>query len=120
MTVREALALADELAPNTVSKVLKIRWLSELDGRVSQEILSPSAKSIFKGYTPDTKEDTVLLVPYPYDGIYPTYIKMQVDQLNGEMKKYNDGAAICEEQLTAYRHTLVRTEAAPTRRIKYF
>ena len=121
MTIREAIALADEMAPNAISEALKIRWLSELDGRVEQEILSPDTGSTFAGYGNDVQTDTVLKIPYPYDGIYPTWLKMHIDRLNGEMQKYNDGVILCNETLEAYRRTLTRTAAAAApRKVKYF
>ena len=120
MTLREAITLADALAPNAVARELKIHWLSELDGRVEQEVHSPDKASGFKGYTPETSEDTVLKIPYPYDSIYPIWIKMHVDRVNGEMQKYNDGTVLCDEKLDAYRRTLVRTTGSPPCKVKYF
>lgn len=120
MTIREAITLADEMAPNAISEALKIRWLSELDGRVEQEILSPDTLSTFAGYGGDVKTDTVLQIPYPYDGIYPTWIKMHIDRMNGEMQKYNDGVILCDEKMEAYRRTLQRTAGSPSRKVKYF
>lgn len=121
MTIREAITLADEMAPNAVSEALKIRWLSELDGRVVQEILSPDTVRTFTGYGNDVQTDTVLQIPYPYDGIYPTWIKMHIDRMNGEMQKYNDGVILCDEKMEAYRRTLTRTAApAAPRKVKYF
>ena len=120
MTIREAIALADAMAPNAVSQVLKVRWLSELDGRVVQEICSPDTVSDFAGYAENVNQDTVLKIPYPYDGIYPTYLKMHIDRLNGEMQKYNDGTIVCDELLDSYRRTLVRTAGSVSHKIKYF
>lgn len=120
MTVREAIALADAMAPNAVSQVLKVRWLSELDGRVVQEICSPDTVSDFAGYAENVNQDTVLKIPFPYDGIYPTWLKMHIDRMNGEMQKHNDGVALCDEMLEAYRRTLVRTTSSAPQRVKYF
>ena len=120
MTIREAIALADAQSPNAVERALKIRWLSELDGRVDREILSPDQSSGFTGYGDGTSEDTVLKVAYPYDSIYPTWLMMHIARMNGEMQKYNDGAELCNELLTGFRGFLARTTRTPARRVRYF
>ena len=120
MTIREAITLADAQKPNQVGKELKIRWLSELDGRVVCEIISPNTKSDFKGYASDVPTDTVLKVPYPYDAIYPAWILCQVARMNGEGAKCNDYADLCEEQLEGFRRFFARTQPTPTPKLKYF
>ena len=120
MTIREAIALADEQKPNQVSKALKLRWLSELDGRVMCEIISPRGEECFAGYGSGVPDSTVLKVPYPYDAIYPAWISMNVARMNGESAKCNDYADICEEQLEGFRRYYARTVPAATQKLKYF
>ena len=119
----EAFPQLDLLTPETAAEFFAAQdytAVAELDGRVEQEIHSPDQTCGFAGYTPETSEDTVLKIPYPYDSIYPIWIKMQVDRVNGEMQKYNDGAILCDEKLDAYRRTLVRTTDSPPCKVKYF
>ena len=121
MTVREAITTADALAPNAVAEEIKVRWLSELDGRAVCEIHAPDKAASFSGYTVDTSKETVLQIPYPYDSIYPIWLNMQINRLNGEMQKYNDGAALCEETLNAYRRYLERSAPPlPPCTIRYY
>ena len=120
MKIREALALADAQRINGIDEVLKLQWLSELDGRVVREVISPFAEGDFKGYSADTARDTALLIPYPYDSIYPAYLVMNIDRLNNEMQKYNDGADACAEIMEAYRSWYVRTHRATTPKMKFF
>lgn len=120
MTIREAITLADEQKPNQVRKELKIRWLSELDGRVMCEIVSPRSCTDFVGYSPDVSDQTVLKVPYPYDAVYPAFIALNISRMNGEVAKCEDYADICEEYLSGFRGFFARTTKATTRKLKYF
>ena len=120
MTIREAITLADAQKPNQVSKELKIRWLSELDGRVMCEIISPKGEERFAGYAATTSEETVLKVPYPYDAVYPAWIAMHVSRVNGETARCNDYADVCEEHLDGFRRFWARTVKPTPRKLKYF
>ena len=120
MTIREAIALADEQKPNQVSKALKLRWLSELDGRVVCEIISPRGEEGFLGYGASVPESTVLKVPHPYDAIYPAWIAMNVARMNGESAKCNDYADVCEEHLDGFRRFWARANPPSTCKLKYF
>lgn len=120
MTIQEAIALADAQRPNQVDPKLKIRWLSELDGRVEHEILSPNGKSDFVGYPADVSFHTELKIPFPFDKIYATWIIMQVDLINGETAKYNNGADLCAELLEAFRRRHIRTTTSERVQVKYF
>lgn len=120
MTIREAITLADAQKPNQVGKELKIRWLSELDGRVVCEIISPRGEERFAGYASDVPESTVLKVPYPYDAIYPAWISMNVARMNGESAKCNDYADVCEEQLDGFRCFYARVNPPSACKLKYY
>lgn len=120
MTIREAITLADAQKPNQVGKELKVRWLSELDGRVMCEIIAPLVEEPFAGYASDVSENTVLKVPYPYDAIYPAWIAMNVARMNGESAKCNDYADVCEEQLDGFRRFYARTRPGATHKLKLY
>ena len=38
MNIEQAIAKCDEINPNTVDEVTKIKWLSQLDGVIKSEI----------------------------------------------------------------------------------
>lgn len=95
MTIDTALSIVDETKPNQISRELKIRWLDELDNRIYREILLTHKNECDlpverPHYTETTEENTVLLVPSPYDGIYRWYIEMQIDLVNLETDKYQN------------------------------
>lgn len=92
MTIQEALDQIDELKINTYSVEQKVRWLSELDGRVWSEIIltheGVPAGVVFEGYDQDTEPDTVLLAPNQYSEIYKHYLSAQIDDNNRDTQEY--------------------------------
>lgn len=87
MTVNEAITYADTIKPNAISQAIKLRWLSQVEGRIAEEIMlmSPAeGKTYF--YTADDlgKE---LLVDHPHDDIYTWWLQAQIDLANEEYDK---------------------------------
>ncbi len=120
MTIQEAIAAADAQRPNQVDKALKIRWLSEMDGRVDLEVLSPDGGSSFSGYSSDSPQDTVLKIPFPYDGIYPLWLEAHVARINGETDKYNNCLTMCAEQMESFRAYHARTTKREVPQLNFF
>ena len=93
MTIIEAIGSIDVLKPNTYPKEQKIKWLSNLDGKIKIEILDTHESSNrlqFEGYNEKTPLNTVLLVTSPYDEIYLRWLEAQIDYHNGEYGKFNN------------------------------
>lgn len=111
MTLEKALEICDAVKPNQYSRSEKIRWLSEADGMVQREIFDCFQPSSFEGYTEETPEDTVLLVPEPYCSLYEAYLSAQIDFYNGEFTRYQNSAQLYNAIFSAlaawYRRTHV-------------
>ena len=96
MTLQEALDLADELKPNMMLTATKIRFISEVEGKVHKEILMKhvhdAEAETCPVYDSDTDADeTELLVPAPYDMLYVYYLMSKIDMMNQEEdKEYNN------------------------------
>ncbi len=90
MTVDNAISRFDDLCPNSLEYSEKLRMLSELDGRIFTEIISlySDLPETFYGYDPGTPGNTVLLVRYPYDGIYTKYLAAMTDEINGDTSRF--------------------------------
>lgn len=74
----------------------KLHLLSELDGRVFEEIICThdiSPDTIFEGYGPETDPETCLLIPDPYAKVYLHYLEAKLDYRQGEMERYNNSSA---------------------------
>ena len=93
MTIQEALDQIDELKVNTYETHQKIRWLSDLDGKVWHEIIMAHEGvpqgMVFEGYDANTPPDTVLLAPGPYAEIYKHWLAAQIDDNNRDTQEYN-------------------------------
>lgn len=96
MTIAEAISQADQLRPNELDSAAKLRWLSAMDGQIFAELLSAhaDAPASFAGYDAQTAQTEALLVPFPYDELYPRFLAMRIDLENGELDRYNNDAAV--------------------------
>ena len=120
MTIREAIDAADGLRNNVIAENVKRAWLSELDGRIYFEILKPYGKpEVFNGYRDGTPDDTELLVPYPYDSLYISYLEKEIARQNAEMPRYNNASIVWNEKLEAFRRWFVRTHDSEPVRISF-
>ncbi len=108
MTVKAFLDLTDLLAPGGVQTAVKLRWLSEIEGRVQVELLdmAPGSASVFDIATPP---DTELSVPHPYDRLYWMYYIAMFDYLAGDAARYENAAALFNEAYAGYGRYLKRT-----------
>ena len=105
MTIIEAINRVDTMKPNNYSQQEKMYWLSVLDGTVKAEIIDTheGGEAIsFSGYTENTRLETELLIPKPYDEIYIRYLEMQIDYANGEYGKYNNSMILFNNAYSAF------------------
>lgn len=94
MTVKQAIDRVDALKPNTYSTEDKLRWLSLLEASVIDEVINthePEEVHVkdFEGFE-DYMMDYALLAAFPHDEIYVAYLKMKIDEENGETARYNN------------------------------
>lgn len=94
MRLKDAIDKVDRLKANIVDHPDKVDWISSLDGKVHEEILSRAAdyKEAFAPYDKDS--NPVLAVPFPYDDIYQYYLFAQIDKTNSEMESFNNNVAL--------------------------
>lgn len=95
MTVMEAITQADARRHNGYSLEEKLRWLSQLDGKLSLMVLKEHEGQTegFSGYGLSTPMDTVLLVKAPFDEIYLYWLDAQICYADGEIADYNAAIA---------------------------
>lgn len=123
MTIIEAIALVDNLKPNTYTQDDKIRWLSKLDGVIKAEIIDThegGSDVAFTGYDESTPLDTVLLVPAPYDDVYRFWLEAQIDYTNADFDKYNNSSMRYNAEYSAFERHYIRTHKPITHRLKFF
>ena len=106
MKLTEAIQIVDSLKPNGFDFDTKMRWLSELDGKVKTEVINThrgGEKIKFSGYTDASmSQHYVLLIPYPYDDVYLKWLEAKIDYHNGEIARYNNSIALYNTAMTAF------------------
>ena len=123
MTLIEAINGIDAVKPNTYDQSEKIRWLSQLDGRIKTEIIDTHEGGdavSFNGYTEDTPLDRVLLVAAPYDEIYLLWLEAKIDYANKEYGKYNNSSSMYNNAYNDYWKYYNRTHLPISKQRKYF
>ena len=123
MTIIEAINRIDGLKPNIYSQSEKVRWLSQLDGFVKNDIIDTHEGSdsvTFNGYDDETSIDTVLLIPPPYEDVYIHYLEMKIDYSNGETLKYNNSAMMYNNAYSSFERWYNRTHMPKQTGFKYF
>lgn len=81
MTLREAIARADVMRPNTVGDEQKAEWLEELERLFAETQQIQVRPSTF----PDDKE---LLMPPPVDKVYVFWLAAQIDWAQTDTEMY--------------------------------
>lgn len=107
MTIKECIDLVDNVKPNQYSIEDKVRWLSFLDHTIINDVLKThegydGRYDEFDGYSVDRLSDG-LIVQNPYDRLYEAYLKMKIDEENGETARYNNSATMFNSYMTEYK-----------------
>lgn len=122
MTIIEVITEVDALHPNGYDQNNKIAWLSNLDGRIKEEIIDTHEggdDTPFEGY--DSNDiSTELIVPRPYDEVYRYWLEAQMDYANGEYTKYNNSMSMFNNAYTAFERHYHKTHMPKGKSIKYF
>lgn len=107
MKIREAIDRADALNPNQYTEEEKLRWLSVQDATVIEDILLTHERNIgeqepfFRPYTPEDM-DKELIVPFPYDELYISYLDMKISEANKETDRYNNAVTLFNSYMTDF------------------
>ena len=117
MTIGKAIEITDSLKNNKYKRADKVRWLSELDALIWQELISThetmdgryTIEPVFLGYPEDVPDDTELLVKFPNDTMYLLYLQSQIDLHNAEITKYNNSRQLFNNAYLTYTDWYNRT-----------
>ena len=107
MTIKECIDIVDNMKPNQYGVEDKTRWLSFLDRIIINDVLKTHEGydcrfENFEGYSPDRVGDE-LIVKAPYDQMYIEYLKMKIDEENGETARYNNTATMFNSHLSIFK-----------------
>ncbi len=109
MTIAEVLQTADALRPNELAQSIKLRWLSELEGRILTEIAGrePEKIPVFGENTPQILR---LFAPAPYDRVYWIYLMKMIDYAAKDATAYQMSAAAFNEAYGDFAKWFLRTK----------
>ena len=107
MTVQDFLDITMTLSPSTLDPSLKLRWLSEVEGRVKVELLGESAETL-QPIDESTPRGEELVVPHPYDRLYWMYYVTMYNYLVGDSARYENAALLFNEAYNGYGRYLKR------------
>ena len=113
MTVQDAIDRVDVLAPNQYDAAQKMRWLSDLDGRIYREVIVTHHGNFYGTDVPDggyTDGGEELLVKEPYaSDLYENYLLSRIADRNAEVTKYNQFATLFNEAYLSFCNRYNRT-----------
>lgn len=112
MTVIEAVSMIDRLRPNRYPGSEKYKWLSDIDGLISRELLSThegGPEQEFTPYREGIDDEKTLIAPFPYDIMYRWYLESQIDLNNMEITKYNNSRSLFNSAYLTYTDWYNRT-----------
>ena len=94
MTIQEALDTADEMKANMMKPRLKLKYLTEIEQLIHDEIVMTHEHTAEEEekpvYTEETEPGTDLVVPDPYSMLYVYWLMSKIDIQNQEDIRYND------------------------------
>lgn len=122
MTLREVIDRIDDLKPNTYEETHKVRWISELDARIyndvflthegnpytrekpveeeeNEDVIDFTKKEeepkiyLELPYTVEYAAEITLLAEFPHDELYVAYLEAKIDEYNQETARYNNSSA---------------------------
>lgn len=123
MTIIEAINRIDLIKPNLYGQTDKIKWLSDLDGRIKSEIIDThegGENIVYEGYTEFTPYDTKLLASEQYDDLYIKWLESQIDYTNGEYQSYNNSVTAFNNLYSAFERYYNRQHMPKTLKLKFF
>lgn len=117
MKIYEALNRIKGLKPSQYTDEQLVTWLSELDGQVWRDLLCHYETEHAPALPYNEKGDMnrELLIPFPHDALYVSWLGAQIDYHNAETDRYTNGMMMYNAQLQAFYNDYTRSHTAPVR-----
>lgn len=113
-TVPEVLLEISRVKPHQYTEDTLTRWLSELDGRVWEDLLSNYLPEEQKPTLPYSAGDalTPLLIPFPHSDIYIKWLTAQIDYHNADTDRYNNAMMMFQSAYQGFLDSYTRSHKA--------
>jgi len=109
MKIREIIERVDRQKPNAFSAEDKVRWISELDGRLGLEVCMMDIAQVQQlRYGMDCLEHEPLL-QFPHDAMYDHWMFAMIDYANGEYDKYQNAMECYNAHYDSFKHWFLNT-----------
>lgn len=89
-TFSEIINRVDLNKPNAFDQEEKLRWLTELDGKIATEVMMMSITGVRNLPRGVAALDCEPLVSFPYDDLYDRWLEAKIDYHNGEFDTYQN------------------------------
>ncbi len=104
-TIDKIIEYVDRVKVNPYGEEEKYAWISELDGMVRRTVMQEVGTFAYS-YPDDG--DTELIVPYPYDGIYQTWLEAKIDFYDKRYEDYNNTITMFYALFDDYKKAYIR------------
>jgi hypothetical protein len=105
MTIKGLIDKVQEEKPNTFTDEKVLGFINEIEEDVSDQLHED-----FEPYT--EVDDTELIAPAPYDRLYVSYVKSQIDYANEEYASYQLNAEQHNQDMSDFINWVVRNGIA--------
>lgn len=110
MTIRDLLNKISKEKPNSFSEADLISFVNEVEAEVAEQLHEFEAPVYT--FEHDDELDRILLAPAPYDRLYISYVKMQMDFANEEWDSYANDQAQHVQDFRDFTDWVVRENVA--------
>lgn len=108
-TLKEIIAIADELNPNSYSNNIKAQWVNEVEAYIQTEIYNVAPLDVVSYTDYEESKDKGLSLDAVNDKIYLTYLQAMIDFSNKEYQAFNNDIALYNTYIDTYAKWYVRT-----------
>ena len=110
MTAGKIIAEVDALEPNQYTEEQKLEWLSDIDGKLFEEVISTHRDPVITKFQPHDSLESELLIPFPYGrDVYVHHLQAKIASENAEDRKYNQQTILTAAAYQSYTDMYNRT-----------
>ena len=107
MTIRTLIDKVNDEKPSSFGTARLLAFINEIEADVAEQLHSESVPV----YT-EADMDTELIAPAPYDRLYVSYVKSQIDYANEELESYANNQVQHVQDFHDFIDWVVRTDRA--------